>query len=158
MDRTERHRLTHFARWPTSTEKRREATMAEWYGEDLAVAEIACRRSSARPLAEILDETLRQIGLGDACILDRVRGLWPSLVGADVARQSRPLAFRDRVLTVEVVSASWLYVLEREHREHIRDRLREATADAVMELRLVPPGRWPRPQANGPNAAAARGA
>lgn len=115
--------------------------MADWYGEERAAGEIAAHRSSARPVAEILDEALRDIGLADAQLLDQLLGLWPSLVGADVARRTRPMAFRHRVLTVEVASAAWLYVLDSEHRERVRDRVREATAGAVVEVRFVPPGR-----------------
>jgi predicted nucleic acid-binding Zn ribbon protein len=93
-------------------------------------------------VAEIIDETLRQIGYDGACLLDRVRGLWPGLVGPDVARRTQVAALQNGVLTVEVASAPWLYVLEREHRARIRERVREATAGAVAEVRLVPPGRF----------------
>ena len=115
--------------------------MTDWYGDERALDEIAVRRSLARPVAEILDEALRGVGLADARLLDQVLGLWPDLVGADVARRTRPMAFRAGVLTVEVASAAWLYVLDNDHRERIRDRVCEATEDAVAEVRFVPPGR-----------------
>jgi hypothetical protein len=140
-DRTARRRLTHLARRPSLTERRRETTLAEWYGADLATGEIEAHRSPARPLAEILDEALRDIGLGDVCLLERLRGLWPSLVGADVARRATPASLRDHLLTVEVANATWLYVLEREHRTSICAKVRAATAGEVADVRFAPPGR-----------------
>ena len=154
MDRTDRRRFTHEARGPSRTEARREAAMADWYGEERAAGEMAARRSAARPVAAILDEALRAIGLADARHLDQVLGLWPALVGVDVARRTRPMAYRGGVLTVEVASASWLYVLDNDHRERIRDRVREATAGAVVEVRFIPPGRQAgrRPENHAPGA------
>jgi len=70
--------------------------------------------------------------------------MWPDLVGADVARRALPVGLRDRVLTVEVRSTTWLYVLQREHRDEVCARLRAATAGDVTDVRFVPPGRLPR--------------
>lgn len=144
-ERTGRHRLTHAERGATALERRRERTLAEWYGPALGPAEIGAHRAGPRPLADVLDETLRGISSGDACVLERVRALWPSLAGADVARRALPVAYREHVLTVEVANATWRYVLEREHLQRLRGRLSEATAGAVSEIRLVPPGRATSP-------------
>jgi hypothetical protein len=140
-ERTGRHRLTHAARGATALERRREQTLAEWYGPALAPAEIAAHRAGPRPLADLLDEALRGIRSGDASVLERVCSLWPALAGDDVARRALPVALREHVLTVEVANATWRYVLEREHQVRLRCRLREATAGAVAEIRFVPPGR-----------------
>jgi hypothetical protein len=146
-ERTGRHRLTHAARGATALERRRERTLAEWYGPDLAPGEIGSHRAGARPLGELLDEALRGICSGDVLMLERVRGLWPSLAGADVARRALPIALRAQVLTVEVANATWRYVLEREHQERLCCRLREATAGAITGIRFVPPGRSAAPGA-----------
>jgi predicted nucleic acid-binding Zn ribbon protein len=158
MDRTDRYQRTHFARYPSSRERRREQTLTEWYGAEQAPGEISARRSQARPVAAIVDETLRQLGFGDACILEQVRGLWPALVGPDVARRAEPIAFRDSVVSIEVRSAAWLYVLEREQRERIRDRVREATDGAVKDVRFVPPGRFAGPPGGPSGTGSANGA
>ena len=144
-DRTARRGLTHLARRPSLTERRREKTLAEWYGPELAPGEIGAHRSPARPLGQILDEALRELGMGEVCLLERLRSLWPSLVGVDVARRSVPASVRDHVLTVEVANATWRYVLEREHRASICAKVREATAGEIVDVRFGPPGRLQRP-------------
>jgi len=92
-------------------------------------------------LGELLDDALRGLGSADVVMLERARELWPSLAGADVARRALPVAFREHVLTVEVANATWRYVLEREHREGLCGRLRDATDGEVADIRFVPPGR-----------------
>lgn len=143
-DRTDRCRLTHFARCATAAERRREQALADWYGADRAMAEIAVHRSPARPVGELLDGVLHGLGMADAVVLERVSTVWPDLVGADVARRASPVGLRGRVLTVEVRSPTWLYVLQREHRDEVCARLRAATAGDVTDVRFVPPGRLPR--------------
>jgi len=143
-DRAGRHRYTHHARYATPEERRREQALTDWYGADQAPAEIAAHRSPARLVSELVDEALGRLGLADVAVLERVRSLWPTLVGADVARRALPVGVRDHVLTVEVNSSTWLYVLEREHRERVTVRLRTATGGEVAEVRFVPPGRLAR--------------
>lgn len=140
-ERTGRYRLTHAARGATALERRRERALADWYGPDLAPGEIGAHRAEARPLGELLDEALRGLVRADVLALERVRSLWPSLAGADVARRALPIALREHVLTVEVANATWRYVLEREHQERLCRRLREATDGEVAAIRFVPPGR-----------------
>jgi hypothetical protein len=140
-ERTGRQRLTHSARGPTALERRREQTLAEWYGAELASAEIGLHRAEPRLVGDLMDAALRRLRHGDDCGLERVRELWPALVGPDIARRAVPVTLRDRVLTVEVANSTWRYVLEREHRQRLRDRLAEATAGAVAEICFVPPGR-----------------
>ena len=126
-------------------ERRRERTLADWYGPELAPGEIGAHRAGARPLGELLDDALRGICTGDVLVLERVRELWPSLAGADVARRALPVALREHVLTIEVANATWRYVLEREHQERLSRRLRDATAGEVVDIRFVPPGRTASP-------------
>ena len=141
-DRVDRASLTHGARRTSLRERLRERVLTDWYGPDLAPAEIAAHRSAPRLFGEILDEAMGAIGLADARLLDHVRTLWPSLVGPDVARRTTPCFLRSHVLSVSVSNPTWLYVLEREHRKGIEARLFEATQGAVRALRFVPPGRF----------------
>lgn len=120
--------------------------MRDWYGEDLAPGEILAHRSPPRLAGDIVDDALWLAGLGNRYQLDKVLALWPTLVGPELARRTQPRSVREGVLTVEVASASWLYVLEREHHATIRDRLREATGGTVTELRFEPPGRGVPPR------------
>ena len=71
----------------------------------------------------ILEHAARQSGFKPGVHL--FREVWPALVGPEVARHSRPCAWRDATLTVEA-DADWRPALERQSRRVLRrltDRL-----------------------------------
>ncbi|MBN2448818.1 MAG: DUF721 domain-containing protein [Lentisphaeria bacterium] len=144
MNRAANHRKTHLWRRPSLAERRRERLLLEWYGEARGLREIEALRSQPRPLAGVVDEVLRGIGLQDIELFDRVCREWADLVGADIARQAVPVSFHGGVLAVEVRSASWLYVLNNEHRDEIRGRLQRFAEGRVRDVRFVPMGRYGR--------------
>ena len=66
---------------------------------------------------------------------------WPSVVGPEVARRTRAVAFRDRVLVVEVSSSVWMNQLTFLKAEILR-RLSEAVGpDVVADIQFVMAGR-----------------
>jgi predicted nucleic acid-binding Zn ribbon protein len=74
------------------------------------------------------------------------RAAWPQAVGARIAAHTRPVAFRDWRLVVEVEDATWKSQLETMSGQ-ILERLREmAGKDAVrsLEFRLGVPRRQPQ--------------
>ena len=92
-----------------------------------------------------MDDVLSRLGMGDAVVLEKIQAQWAELVGADVARRAQPSGLRGTALTVAVSSPTWLYVLEREHRAKITERLKAATSGAVVQVYFVPQGRLARP-------------
>jgi len=142
-DRSGFSRFTHDGRRPTPSERRREEALEDWYGPEEAPGEIAAHRSPPRPVGAVLDDVLSRLGMGDAVVLEKIQAQWAELVGADVARRARPSGLRGTALTVAVSSPTWLYVLEREHRVKITERLKAATGGAVVQVFFVPQGRLP---------------
>lgn len=68
---------------------------------------------------------------------------WTALVGPEVARRTRAVAFRDRILFVEVSSSVWMNQLTFLKPE-ILDRLaRSAGPGVVEEIQFVIAGRRP---------------
>lgn len=141
MDRAANRRRTHQARRPSRAERQREAAFLDWYGPESAPAEIAALRHAPRGIAEVLNEVLSGIGLGDVVVLENVQAVWSGIVGPDVARHTRPVAFSAGTLMVEVANSTWRYILEREHAARIRADLGRQTDGAVRLVRFVPPGR-----------------
>jgi len=103
--------------------------------------EIQAHQHPAKPLGEVIADMFPRSGFKEAAVLDQIRDGWESIVGADVARFAVPAALRDGVLNVDVLHASWLYVLKREHLPRIKEKVLELSGGAIHEVRLVPAGR-----------------
>lgn len=83
---------------------------------------------------------LRKLGLTGACISleDLARIAWPQAVGKRIAARTRPVAFADGCLTIEVEDSVWLQHL-RTMRRQILPRLQEiAGKDTVKALDFRP--------------------
>ncbi|MFA4943346.1 MAG: DUF721 domain-containing protein [Lentisphaeria bacterium] len=129
-DRTGWHRhLSH-------REHQRLATVGDWFGS-LATAEILQRQPPARAAAEVVEGALARLKPAFPAPLLLIQGQWATLVGPEVARQTRPAAFRDGQLFVEVANATWLYVLETMHKPLILKRLQAASDGAIRDLRFL---------------------
>ncbi len=82
---------------------------------------------------------LRKLGLG-ACIPaeELARAAWPHAVGKRVAARTRPVAYADGRLTIEVEDTVWLQHLKT-MRGHLLGRLQLiAGKDAIRSLEFLP--------------------
>jgi hypothetical protein len=59
-----------------------------------------------------LGRLLPTVGVGDASIEAEVARVWPEVVGAEVARNSRPLSLKRGRLTVSTSSSAWAQTLQ----------------------------------------------
>lgn len=83
-----------------------------------------------RALGDLLSTAVPQ--LGDRLVEIRLRRAWSSLVGADVARRSRPTTLAAGTLTVVVDNSPWL------HEMTLRtDELRSRVADRFPQVRAL---------------------
>ena len=144
--RTNRNR-THFGRVPSPRERSREGLLQDWYGSDRARLEVLAHQPTARPIEQVLGEVMSRFARGEAALFEKIRGGWPDMVGADIARHTRVAALRDSVLRIEVSSSTWRYVLEREHRDRILERVQAFSQGTVSRIRFIPPGRQAPDQA-----------
>ncbi len=95
------------------------------------------------PLANILPDLLRQLGLAGNVAGWRAVSEWPAVAGARIARHTRAVAFRDGTLHVEVEGSAWMHELGFLKRELVRNLNRHLGADVVRDVRFTPAG--PRP-------------
>jgi predicted nucleic acid-binding Zn ribbon protein len=94
------------------------------------------RRSQPERLGALVPRVLKDLGLEDSARALRVAERWEALVGAEVARHSRPTALRANVLEVTVDSSVWCQQLQM-RRPELLACLREALgADAPRDLWL----------------------
>ena len=87
---------------------------------------MARRRSRPRAIGTVVGQVLGDLGLGAAQSGVRILERWPEIVGAEVARHSRPLAVRGEVLEAEVDSSVWCQQLQLD-----RERLLAALAEVI---------------------------
>ena len=142
LARRDLNHRTHDERHASRREYRREKTLREWLEMGSSSAEFVGLRPPPRPLGEVLSEVMGSIGMRQAHNLVRLRDRWEEIVGADVAKQTRPCAVRNKVLFVEVASPTWLFVLKGEHRDRILKRLESCFPGEIRNLRFVPRGRF----------------
>ena len=62
-------------------------------------------------LGDLLQEVMRRHHLDDRVRQRAAMGLWPEVVGADIARNAWPLGVRDRVLVVGASNHAWVQTL-----------------------------------------------
>ena len=139
--RTNRQR-THFSRRPSLSERRREQLVRDWYGGEIARLEILAHQPAARPVSSVLGGVFAKIGKKDVLLLGELCSGWPDLVGPDVAANTRPVAVRGDVLTIEVASASWLYVLQHERNDQIAEKVQAFTSGRITLVRMLPQGTY----------------
>jgi hypothetical protein len=136
LDHRDHSRKTHLSRRPSLRERERDALLRDWYGDDLAVEEKLAHRSRARPVAEFVPKVLAHFDAGPMMLLGDLQVRWAELVGADVARQSRPAGVQGNRLVIEVEDSSWLYVLDRMHKKQIQERVVRHTAGRVTSIQF----------------------
>ena len=102
-----------------------------------------------RALADGITALLKTLGPPPDAWLHELDAEWPSLVGPDVARHTRPAGVERAVLLVHVDSSTWLNELQRYGHKHMLVKLQGrfgANRVPALRLRLDPDGgRRPSP-------------
>ena len=91
-------------------------------------------------MSDLVQDVLNSVKNPDLALLEKIQGAWPELVGADIARQSRPSRINKNLLYVEVPSSTWRFVLESQHKAGIGARVVAFTQNAITGVLFVPPG------------------
>jgi len=104
-----------------------------------------------KPLAAVLAELLRQLGLDETAEGWRAVADWPAIAGARIAGRTRAVSFRDGALTVEVEGSAWMHELGFLKPELVRSLNRHLGADVVRDVRFTPAGTRPKQDGSGGN-------
>lgn len=153
LDQRDNRQRSHFGRQPSGRERGREDVVRDWYGDQLADAEIAARQAPAVCVKDGVEEVLKRLGLFRNLLLEDLRAQWESLVGKDIARRATPVAIYGSRLDIEVFESSWLYILDSMHKKAILAKVGAETDGKISEIRFVaggrhaPPPRLPPPPA-----------
>ena len=97
-----------------------------------------------KPVAAVLSDVLRQLGLDKTAEGWRAVADWPVIAGARIAGRTRAMSFRDGALTVEVEGSAWMHELGFLKPELVRNLNRHLGADVVRDVRFTPAGTRPK--------------
>ncbi len=87
-------------------------------------------------IRQVLPELLGNLRGSDDRDLMRLWDIWPEAVGAPVAQNTRPAAFRGKILIVEVNSSVWMHQLQFVKAD-MKDRINQTLgAHLVDELKF----------------------
>ncbi|MDL2286481.1 DUF721 domain-containing protein [Desulfococcaceae bacterium OttesenSCG-928-F15] len=85
------------------------------------------------PLGPALEKTLKpfrdRYGKGE---FRELWMAWPEAVGPEIAKNTKPLSFRDGCLLVSVANSSWMQHLQY-HKEVIRERMNSAHGTKIIQ-------------------------
>jgi predicted nucleic acid-binding Zn ribbon protein len=101
----------------------RAQVLREWRSGHAAV-ELPGGRS-ARSSAELVPDLMKRLGLEQRLQQSQVFTLWPSIVGADIARHAQPVSLRNGTLVVAVDHPVWLQELSRYHKPLLLEKIRQ---------------------------------
>jgi predicted nucleic acid-binding Zn ribbon protein len=110
----------------------RRRALAEWRG----VAVPPDLRRFEKRIGDLVPRVMQKSGAAERMGHSQIADAWESMVGAFIAKHSRPVALRRGVLTVAVTQAAVRYDVERRHKAGILERLQERFGPAVKSLRF----------------------
>ncbi|MEM0970329.1 MAG: DUF721 domain-containing protein [Verrucomicrobiota bacterium] len=114
------------------TPHQREQLLREWriLPEDK-------RGKQAKPIADILERHLKELGLQERLVEDQLSEAWIEVVGEATAQYSKPVHLKRGDLIVAVSQPALLYDLERFHKSEILKRFQERFgAGVIRDLRF----------------------
>ena len=92
---------------------------------------------AAESMADVLPGVVKKLGLAAPFWMENLRRDWPSLVGPDVAKRSRPGHLENKTLTIFVTHPTWLMELKRMERQ-VLDKIRQSCGrEQVRAVRLA---------------------
>ncbi len=65
------------------------------------------RKANPVLIGQILNSLVGDLGMGDDIFLKKIGEDWQTIVGASVAKNTRPISLGDGILTVAVSTPSW---------------------------------------------------
>ena len=124
---------------PSLREHEREQTLADFVGEERAPSVFASLRPAFKDAGKLASSIVGNLDLKSDALLKELARNWTCIMGADNARQCRPLSVENGALSIEVFSASWLFALNC-NKPLITRHVFEITSGAVKRVFLVQQG------------------
>ena len=110
--------------------RRRFLLLSQWYGPERAEVEMAAHTVQPRSAKELIGEELSRILRPETRAVIRLRSMWDTVVGGNLAKFTEPATLNDRILTLKVRHSALLMEL-RESGDMIVRRVNDALGEEV---------------------------
>ena len=131
-------------RYRNNSDKVCERLYNDWYGPEMAMAEIESRQSPSQNMAHLVNEVLISLDRDDFTLLRKIVDKWKDIVGPDIRYHASPRRIKDKILFIEVHNTSWRFHLEMNFKSEILKLIQEVSNDHIIELRFVTGGKTKR--------------
>jgi len=128
---------------PSRHEREREAVLADFVGEERRAEVFASFRPPPKSIQDLVQSIISEHPVEEIELLEKVRQNWSAIVGADNAKQCRPLSIDDRRLHVEVYMPAFMFVLRGQLKSIINGRLDAYTNGRLNTVILCPAAKTP---------------
>ncbi len=143
LTRNDNRNAGEFYGTPSRREREREEVLADFVGEERRAEVFASFRPAPKSIKDVLESFLSECSVEDIELLENLRRNWPSIVGADNAKQCRPLSIDGRRLLVEVYLPAFMFVLRGQLKSIINGRLSAYTNGRLDTVMLTPAAKTP---------------
>ena len=110
---------------------KKDRLLAAWRGvwepEDLS--------DFSRPVGDVIESSLKELGLDHRCDQEAMVTAWAEVVGDNIANNAQPLEVRRKVLIVQVLQPSIHYVLAQQMKGAILAKMQERFgSDNIVDI------------------------
>lgn len=98
--------------------------LKEWYGEENGERELISYLPKPIPIKDVVQNLINNVFNPSDYKLTELKKDWESIVGAHVAKISRPTSIKNKILTIEVESSSWLMELKNFHFKLMENKIK----------------------------------
>ena len=134
----------HRHRYRNSTDRIREQLYYDWYGPDIAIAEIASSQPSVKTVTQVLDDVMIFLDKDDNALLRTIVDKWEEIVSPDIRYNASPRRIINNTLLIEVHNASWRYHLEMNFKLEIQRLIQEISKNRIKTIRFITGGKTRR--------------
>ena len=128
---------------PSRQEREREELLADFVGEERRAEVFASFRPPPKAIKNLLESILSEHSVEDIELLEDLKLNWSSIVGADNAKQCRPLSIDGKRLFVEVYMPAFMFILRGQLKSIINGRLEAYTNGKLNTVVLSPATKTP---------------
>jgi len=143
LTRSDNREAGDFYGVPSRREREREELLADFVGEERRADVFASFRPPPKDVKTLLESILSEHPVEDIELLENLRRNWSSIVGADNAKQCRPLSIDGKRLFVEVYMPAFMFVLRGQLKGVINVRLDAYTNGKLDTVILCPSAKTP---------------
>ena len=131
---------------PSRRERERESVLADFVGEERRAEVFASFRPPPKNIKDLVQSIISEHPVEEIELLENLKQNWSSIVGADNAKQCRPLSMEGKRLYVEVYLPAFMFVLRGQLKSVINGRLDAYTNGRLNTVILCPAAKTPSPK------------